>query len=220
MKIDIFTLFPEWFEWFFKQRHLSNAMETGILKAQLFNYRDYTPLKHNQVDDTPCGGGAGMLLRVDAVCAALEQVYGGDCAAVRQDRPVFLLSPRGRRLDEELVGELSRLPELTLLCGRYEGFDERICEHMATGEISIGDYVVSGGELPAMVVIDAVARRLPGSLGSGESAMYESFSKELGGRLEYPQYTRPADFRGWKAPEVLLSGNHAEIEKWRRQNLR
>lgn len=220
MKIDIFTLFPEWFEWFFKQRHLSNAMETGSLKAQLFNYRDYTPLKHNQVDDTPCGGGAGMLLRVDAVCVALEQVYGGDCAAVRQDRPVFLLSPRGRRLDEELVGELSRLPELTLLCGRYEGFDERICEHMATGEISIGDYVVSGGELPAMVVIDAVARRLPGSLGSGESAMYESFSKELGGRLEYPQYTRPADFRGWKAPEVLLSGNHAEIEKWRRQNLR
>lgn len=220
MKIDIFTLFPEWFEWFFKQRHLSNAMETGSLKAQLFNYRDYTPLKHNQVDDTPCGGGAGMLLRVDAVCAALEQVYGGDCAAVRQDRPVFLLSPRGRRLDEELVGELSRLPELTLLCGRYEGFDERICEHMATGEISIGDYVVSGGELPAMVVIDAVARRLPGSLGSGESAMYESFSKELGGRLEYPQYTRPADFRGWKAPEVLLSGNHAEIERWRRQNLR
>ncbi len=220
MRIDIFTLFPEWFSWFFGQRHITNAVQAGSLTARLFNYRDYTPLKHNQVDDTPCGGGAGMVLRVDAVCAALEGVYGGDCAAVKEEQPVFMLSPRGRRLDEKLLMEMSELAEFTLLCGRYEGFDERVSEYLVTGEISIGDYVVSGGELPAMVLVDALARRLPGALGSEESAVYESFSAELGGRLEYPHYTKPADFRGWKAPEVLLSGNHAQIEKWRRENLR
>jgi len=220
MRIDVFTLFPEWFNWFFEQRHITNAVQTGSLTARLFNYRDYTLLKHNQVDDTPAGGGAGMVLRVDAVCAALEGVYGGDCAKVKDERPVYLLSPRGRRLDEKLLVEMSELPEFSLLCGRYEGFDERVSEHMVSGEISIGDYVVSGGELPAMVLIDALARRLPGALGSEESAVFESFSEELGGRLEYPQYTKPADFRGWKVPDVLLSGNHAEIEKWRRGNLR
>ena len=220
MRIDIFTLFPEWFSWFFDQRHITNAVQAGSLTARLFNYRDYTPLKHNQVDDTPCGGGAGMVLRVDAVCAALEGVYGGDCAAVKEEQPVFMLSPRGRRLDEKLLMEMSELAEFTLLCGRYEGFDERVSEYLVTGEISIGDYVVSGGELPAMVLVDALARRLPGALGSEESAVYESFSAELGGRLEYPHYTKPADFRGWKVPEVLLSGNHAQIEKWRRENLR
>jgi len=220
MRIDVFTLFPEWFNWFFEQRHITNAVQTGSLTARLFNYRDYTLLKHNQVDDTPAGGGAGMVLRVDAVCAALEGVYGGDCAKVKDERPVYLLSPRGRRLDEKLLVEMSELPEFSLLCGRYEGFDERVSEHMVSGEISIGDYVVSGGELPAMVLIDALARRLPGALGSEESAVFESFSEELGGRLEYPQYTKPADFRGWKVPDVLLSGNHAEIEKWRRENLK
>lgn len=220
MKIDIFTLFPEWFSWFFDQRHLTNAVQAGSLTAHLYNYRDYTPLKHNQVDDTPCGGGAGMVLRVDAVGAALEGVYGVDCAAVRDGRPVFLLSPRGRRLDEKLLTELGELSEFTLLCGRYEGFDERVSEHLVTGEISIGDYVVSGGELPAMVLVDALARRLPGALGSEESAVFESFSEELGGRLEYPHYTKPAEYRGWQVPEVLLSGNHAEIEKWRKEHLR
>ncbi len=220
MRIDIFTLFPEWFSWFFDQRHITNAVQAGSLTARLFNYRDYTPLKHNQVDDTPCGGGAGMVLREDAVCAALEGVYGGDCAAVKEEQPVFMLSPRGRRLDEKLFMEMSELAVFTLLCGRYEGFDERVSEYLVTGEISIGDYVVSGGELPAMVLVDALARRLPEALGSEESAVYESFSAELGGRLEYPHYTKPADFRGWKAPEVLLSGNHAQIEKWRRENLR
>ncbi|MFA6000682.1 MAG: tRNA (guanosine(37)-N1)-methyltransferase TrmD [Thermoleophilia bacterium] len=219
MRVDVFTLFPEWFNWFFDQRHITNAVQAGNLDARLFNYRDYTPLKHNQVDDTPCGGGAGMVLRVDAVCAALEGVYGSDCASIRESQPVFLLSPRGQRLDEKLLGELAELEAFTLLCGRYEGFDERVLEHMATGEISIGDYVVSGGELPAMVLMDAVARRLPGALGSEESAIFESFSEELGGKLEYPHYTKPADFRGWKVPEVLLSGNHAEIEKWRREKL-
>ena len=220
MRIDIFTLFPEWFGWFFGQRHITNALQAGSLTTRLFNYRDYTPLKHSQVDDTPAGGGAGMVLRVDAVCAALEGVYGSDCAVVKDVLPVYMLSPRGRRLDEALLKGLTELPELTLLCGRYEGFDERISEHLVTGEISIGDYVVSGGELPAMVLIDALARRLPGALGSEKSAVFESFSEELEGRLEYPQYTKPADFRGWKIPEVLLSGNHAEIEKWRRDNLK
>lgn len=220
MRIDIFTLFPEWFNWFFDQRHITNAVQSGSLAARLYNYRDYTPLKHNQVDDTPCGGGAGMVLRVDVVCAALEGVYGGDCAAVKAGRPVFMLSPRGRRLDEKLLTEMSELPEFTLLCGRYEGFDERVSEHLVSGEISIGDYVVSGGELPAMVLVDALARRLPEALGSEESAVFESFSEELGGRLEYPHYTKPAEFRGWKVPEVLLGGNHAEIEKWRRKNLK
>ncbi|MBK5226672.1 MAG: tRNA (guanosine(37)-N1)-methyltransferase TrmD [Thermoleophilia bacterium] len=220
MRIDIFTLFPEWFNWFFDQRHITNAVQAGSLAARLYNYRDYTPLKHNQVDDTPCGGGAGMVLRVDAVCTALEGVYGGDCAAVKEERPVYMLSPRGRRLDEKLLTEISGLPEFTLLCGRYEGFDERVSEHLVSGEISIGDYVVSGGELPAMVLVDALARRLPGALGSEESAVFESFSAELDGRLEYPHYTKPADFRGWKVPEVLLGGNHAEIEKWRRENLK
>lgn len=220
MKVDIFTLFPQWFNWFFDQRHITNAVQSGSLTVRLFNYRDYTPLKHDQVDDTPAGGGAGMVMRVDAVCAALEGVYGEDCEVVRQSLPVYALSPRGRRLDATLVAELAGLDGFTLLCGRYEGFDERIVEHVATGEISIGDYVVSGGELPAMVILDAVARHLPGALGSEESAAYESFSAELDGRLEYPHYTKPAEFRGWSIPDVLLSGNHAEIEKWRREHLR
>ena len=219
MNVDIFTLFPQWFNWFFEQRHLANAIQTGGLTVRLFDYREYTPLKHGQVDDSPAGGGAGMVLRVDVVCAALEAVYGVDGAEVRDSQPVLLLSPRGRRLSESVVQELSGLRELSLLCGRYEGFDQRIVEHLSSGEISIGDYVVSGGELPAMVLLDALARRLPGALGSPESAVYESFSAELGGRLEYPQYTKPADFRGWKVPQVLLSGNHAEIEKWRRTQL-
>lgn len=218
MRIDIFTLFPQWFGWFFEQRHITNAMQAGELSVRLLNYRDYTPLKHNQVDDTPCGGGAGMVLRVDAVCAALEAVYETSCDRVRDERPVYLLSPRGKRLNSGLLGGLEGSSGFTLLCGRYEGFDERISEHMVTGEISIGDYVVSGGELPAMVVVDALARRLPGALGSGESAKYESFSAAFGGGLEYPHYTKPADFRGWQVPQVLLSGNHGEIETWRRRH--
>lgn len=220
MQIDVFTLFPQWFGWFFCQRHVTNAVQSGSLEVRLFDYREFSPLKHGQVDDTPAGGGAGMVMRVDAVCAALESVYSQDCRTVRDERPVYVLSPRGRRLNDQMLVELAQLTELTLLCGRYEGLDERIVEHMATGEISIGDYVVSGGELPAMVVLDALTRRLPGALGSEESALFESFSQELGGRREYPQYTKPAEFRGWKIPDVLLSGNHAEIEKWRRDNLR
>jgi tRNA (guanine37-N1)-methyltransferase len=220
LQIDVFTLFPQWFSWFFDQRHITNALQAGSLEARLFNYRDYTPLKHNQVDDTPCGGGAGMVLRVDAVCAALEEVYRSGCDSVREQRPVYVMSPRGRRLDEDVLAELSGHEQMTLLCGRYEGFDERIVEHIATDELSIGDYVVSGGELPAMVVIDALTRRLPEALGSEESALFESFSSGLDGRKEHPQYTKPAEYRGWAVPEVLLSGNHAEIEKWRRDKLK
>lgn len=220
MQIDIFTLFPQWFNWFFEQRHVTNAMQSGSLTVRLFNYRDYTPLSHSQVDDTPAGGGAGMVLRVDVVYAALKQVYGMDGAQVRDNRPVYALSPRGRCLDAPLVGELAGSGEFTLLCGRYEGFDERIIEHLATSEVSIGNYVVSGGELPAMVMVDAITRQLPGALGSDASAAFESFSEELEGRLEYPHYTKPAEFKGWEVPQVLLSGNHAEIERWRRENLR
>jgi tRNA (guanine37-N1)-methyltransferase len=220
MKIDVFTLFPQWFNWFFEQRHITNAMQAGNLSVRLFNYRDYTSLKHGQVDDTPAGGGAGMVMRVDAVCEAMTAVYEKDCEAVHLERPVFVLSPRGRRLDSSLAAELSRLEDFTLLCGRYEGFDERVSEHLATEEISIGDYVLSGGELAAMVMLDVLARKLPGALGSEDSAVFESFSEALDGRLEYPQYTKPAEFRGWKVPDVLLGGNHAEIEKWRRENLK
>lgn len=220
MRVDIFTLFPGWFDWFSGQRHITNAIDAGSLEVRLFNYRDFTSLKHGQIDDTPAGGGAGMVLRVDAVCEALEAVYEMKCESVRAERPVFVLSPRGLRLKEPLIKSLSELNDFTLLCGRYEGIDERVIEHLSSGEISIGDFVVSGGELPAMVLVDALARKIPGALGSEESAVTESFSDEFNGRLEYPQYTKPAEFKGWKVPDILLSGNHAEIEKWRREHLR
>jgi tRNA (guanine37-N1)-methyltransferase len=185
------------------------------LELRLLNYRDTTPLRNGQVDDDPYGGGAGMVLRVDVVAAALEAAYGED-----HDYRVIALTPQGRRLDQELVEELAEEEHLTLLSARFEGFDERVVEHLATDTVSIGPYVLSGGELPAMVVIDAIARRLPGALGSEESAVEESFSAELDGGLEYPHYTRPAEFRGWPVPEVLLSGDHGRIEEWRRAQSR
>jgi tRNA (guanine37-N1)-methyltransferase len=181
----------------------------------LLNYRDTTPLRNGQVDDDPYGGGAGMVLRVDVVAAALEAAYGEDTG-----HRVIALTPQGRRLDQELVEDLAGKEHLTLLSARFEGFDERVVEHLATEAVSIGPYVLSGGELPAMVVIDAIARRLPGALGSEESAVEESFSAELDGGLEYPHYTRPAEFRGWPVPEVLLSGDHGRIEEWRREQSR
>ena len=185
------------------------------LELRLLNYRDTTPLRNGQVDDDPYGGGAGMVLRVDVVAAALEAAYGEDTG-----HRVIALSPQGRRLDQELVEDLAGEEHLTLLSARFEGFDERVVEHLATEAVSIGPYVLSGGELPAMVVIDAIARRLPGALGSEESAVEESFSAELDGGLEYPHYTRPAEFRGWPVPEVLLSGDHGRIEEWRREQSR
>jgi len=185
------------------------------LELRLLNYRDTTPLRNGQVDDDPYGGGAGMVLRVDVVAAALEAAYDEDT-----EHRVIALTPQGRRLDQELVEDLAGEAHLTLLSARFEGFDERVVEHLATEAVSIGPYVLSGGELPAMVVIDAIARRLPGALGSEESAVEESFSAELDGGLEYPHYTRPAEFRGWPVPEVLLSGDHGRIEEWRREQSR
>jgi tRNA (guanine37-N1)-methyltransferase len=212
--VDIFTLFPEWFSWFLDQRHVSNALRLGH-DVRLFNYRDTTPLGSGQVDDAPYGGGAGMVIRVDVVDAALQAVYGPDTEAMLGERRVAVLAATGRQLDDALAEELAGLESLTLLCGRYEGIDERVHEHLANDSVSIGPYVLSGGELAAMVVADAVLRKLPGALGHAESALEESFSSLLGGGPEYPHYTRPASYRGWGVPEVLLSGHHEEVRKWR-----
>ena len=214
--IDVFTLFPEWFGWFLRQRHVRNAFRHGH-DLRLFNYRDTTPLSNGQVDDAPYGGGAGMVLRVDVVDAALEAVYGSAEDALRSGRRIIVLSPVGRELDDDIATELAGLDAVTLLCGRYEGVDERVAEHLANDAISIGRYVLSGGELAAMVVADTVFRKLSGALGSEESAIEESFSPALGGAPEYPHYTRPASHRGWDVPEVLLSGNHEEVRRWRRE---
>ncbi len=214
MQIDVFTLFPPWFDWFRGQRHVVNAFAHGH-RLDCVDYRASTPLKAGQVDDTPFGGGAGMVLRVDVVEAALRARYDEDPVGLRQRRRVIALSPEGRVLDDELVEELAAEPALTLLCGRYEGFDERITENFCTEKLSIGRYVVAGGELPAMVVCDAVLRRLPGALGHEASAVEESFSRALDGEPEYPHYTRPAVWRGWRVPDVLLSGHHERIRQWR-----
>jgi tRNA (guanine37-N1)-methyltransferase len=219
MEIDVFTLFPEAFEWFESQRHVRNALAQGHGVGYV-NYRDHTPLSGRQVDDTPFGGGAGMVLRVDVVEAALRARYRTDPVSLRAERRVIALTPGGRVLDDALVEELSAESALTVLCGRYEGFDERIIEHFATDRLSIGRYVLAGGELAAMVVCDAVLRKLPGALGHADSAVEESFSRALDGAPEYPHYTRPASFRGWDVPEVLLSGHHANIRRWRLEQAR
>jgi tRNA (guanine37-N1)-methyltransferase len=213
MQIDVFTLLPHAFAWLTEQRPVAAVLGSG-LELRFLNYRDYTPLTGGQVDDEPYGGGAGMVLRVDVVCAALEAVYGDSSG-----RRVIAFSPQGRPLDQALVDELAGEEALTLLSARFEGFDERIHEHIATDTVSVGPYVLSGGELPAMVVLDSVARRLPGAI-RAESAAVESFSPALEGGLEFPHYTRPAEFRGWRVPDVLLSGNHALIESWRRERSR
>jgi tRNA (guanine37-N1)-methyltransferase len=213
LRIDVFTLVPHAFAAVSEQRPLA-AVLGDELDLRLFNYRDWTPLGGGQVDDEPYGGGAGMVLRVDVVAAALEGMYGG-----RPEHRVIALTPQGRQLDQAVVDELAGEEHLTLLSARFEGFDERILVHLATDAISIGPYVLSGGELPAMVLLDAVARRLPGALAEG-SAVEETFSSELEGGYEYPHYTRPAEFRGWLVPEVLVSGDHARIADWRRERSR
>jgi tRNA (guanine37-N1)-methyltransferase len=219
MEIDIFTLFPEWFEWFASQRHVRNALDGGS-RLRCVNVREHTPLSGGQVDDTPFGGGAGMVLRVDVMDAALSAHYGVDATRVRDTRRVIALAPGGRVFDEGYVRELAEEPAVTLLCGRYEGFDERIVEHFAGETLSVGRYVLSGGEIAAMVVCDAVLRKLPGALGHADSAVEESYSEALGGDPEYPHYTRPAEYRGWKVPEILLSGHHERIREWRLEQSR
>ena len=210
MRLDVFTLFPEHFDWFLRQRHVANALAEGS-EVRFRNYRDTTPLSAGQVDDSPYGGGAGMVMRVDVVDAALEAAYGSDRDRVRK----IALTPSGRLFDEALAAELAADQHLALLCGRYEGFDERVVEHLADEAISIGHYVLAGGELAAMVIADAVLRKLPGALGDAESAIEESYSEALEGAPENPHYTRPADYRGWGVPEVLLSGDHARVREWR-----
>jgi tRNA (guanine37-N1)-methyltransferase len=219
MKIDVFTLFPQWFDWFREQRHVRNALALGH-EFDAIDLRATTPLTAGQVDDTPYGGGAGMVIRVDVVEEALRARYGGDPLELAKRRRVIALSPGGRQLDDALASELAEAPEMTLLCGRYEGFDERVNEHLASDVVSIGPYVLAGGELAAMVLCDAVLRKLPGALGHEESALEESFSSALEGAPEYPHYTRPADWHGHLVPDVLLSGDHGKVREWRLQQSR
>jgi tRNA (guanine37-N1)-methyltransferase len=213
VRLDVFTQIPHAFGWLTEQKPVATVLGAE-LELRLFNYRDTTPLRAGQVDDAPYGGGAGMVLRVDVVATALEAVYA-DAPPAR----VVALTPQGRQLDQALVEELASEPGITVLSSRFEGFDARIVEHLCTDAISIGPYVLSGGELPAMVLIDAIARRLPGALavGSGEN---ESFGAALDGGIEYPHFTRPAAFRGWDVPDVLLSGDHARIDDWRAEQSR
>ncbi len=184
----------------------------------MWNYRDYTPLRHAQVDDAPYGGGAGMVLRIDVVCAALEAVFGRDATTVREGRRVVELTPRGRQLDDPLATELAAA-DLCVLCGRYEGIDERV-SHLVTDRVSIGPYVLSGGEIAAQALLDAVVRKIGGAVSNPASVSADSFSVDLGGALEYPHFTRPAVFRGWPVPDVLLSGDHGAVERWRHDQLR
>jgi tRNA (guanine37-N1)-methyltransferase len=213
LQLDVFTLVPHAFGWLTEQRPVATVVGSE-LDLRLFSYRETTPLRSGQIDDEPYGGGAGMVLRVDVVAAAIDSVYGGQPA-----HRVVALTPQGRQLTQEVVEEFSHEEHLTLLSSRFEGFDERIIEHLCTDSLSIGPYVLSNGDLPAMVVIDAIARRLPGALSEG-SGEIESFSDELGGALEFPHFTRPAEFRGWRVPEVLLSGDHGRIELWRKEHVR
>ena len=210
MRIDVFTQVPHAFAWMTEQQPVAGVLGRE-LDLRLHNYRDTTPLRGGQVDDEPYGGGAGMVLRVDVVAAALEAAYGSD-----PTHRIAALSPQGRPLTQAVVEELTVEQHLTLLSSRFEGFDERIVSHLCSDAISIGPYVLSGGELPAMVLLDAIVRRLPGALAAG-SGEHESFSDALGGGVEYPHYTRPAEFRGWSVPDVLLSGDHGRVEEWRRE---
>ncbi len=219
MRIDVMTLFPGWFAWFVEQRHVRNALALGH-ELSFVDLREHTPLGSGRVDDTPYGGGAGMVIRVDVVEAALRAAYGGDPLEAPLGHRVIALAAGGRRFDDALASELAAEPALALLCGRYEGFDDRVHEHLASDVLSIGPYVLSGGEPAAMVVCDAVVRKLAGALGHADSAAEESFSPALEGGPEYPHFTRPAEWRGHRVPEVLLSGDHGRIRGWRLEQSR
>jgi tRNA (guanine37-N1)-methyltransferase len=211
--IDIFTLFPEMFQGPFNFSILKRAIDHGLVSMNIHNIRDYTHDKHHTVDDYAYGGGAGMILKPEPIFEAVESIKSNIKPEIGE-LPVILLTPQGRLFSQQIARELSTYSHLILICGRYEGVDERVREHLVTDEISIGDYVLSGGELAAMVVVDTVVRLLPGVLGSEASLMEDS---HVDGLLEYPQYTRPVEYRGWSVPEVLLSGNHAQIARWRRE---
>jgi tRNA (guanine37-N1)-methyltransferase len=220
-RVDIFTLVPDAFGWFLTQHPVSTAIECGAVAIGVHNIRDYSALPHHEVDDSPYGGGPGMVTRVDIVAAALEQVFGEPAGQVRDTRDVFVLSAGGRRFDHRLGLELSRTDrDLVLLCGRFEGFDARVEMLLATGSLSIGPYVLAGGEVAALAVIEAVVRHLPGSLGNADSVLEESFSEGLAGMVEYPHYTRPREYGGVEVPAVLLSGDHGAVARWRSENAR
>lgn len=211
MRIDIFTLFPNMFQSPFGESIVKRALEQGLVNIHIHNIRDYAHDKHHVVDDYPYGGGAGMVMKPEPIFTAVETVRENVQGLGKPH--IILLSPQGRVFSQQKAEELASHTWVILVCGHYEGVDERIREHLATDEISIGDYVLTGGELPSMVVVDAVIRRIPGVLGSPSSGEAESFT---GGLLEYPQYTRPAEYRSWKVPEILLSGHHAQVAQWRR----
>lgn len=206
MHVDIFTLFPEMFQGPFSESILKRAQEQGLLSIALHNIRDATTDKHHIVDDYPYGGGAGMVMKPEPIFHSVE--------AVHQGGPIILMTPQGRPFTQQIAHELAREPRLTLICGHYEGVDERVLQHLVTDEISLGDYVLTGGELAAMIIVDATSRLIPGVLGGEESTLEESHSDNL---LEYPHYTRPPEFRGWRVPDILLSGHHANIARWRRK---
>jgi len=214
MQIDILTLFPEMFQGPFSTGLFQRAVSRGLIRIGLHNFRDYTHDRHRTVDDYPYGGGAGMVLKPEPIFEAVETLRTGWSEQEIEETPVILLTPQGRVFSQQVARELAGNPRLILICGRYEGVDERVRKHLVTDEISIGDYVIGGGELAAMVVVDGVVRLLPGVLGSEESPQDDSHTTGL---LEYPQYTRPPVFRDWSVPEILLSGDHVRIAKWRHE---
>jgi tRNA (guanine37-N1)-methyltransferase len=209
MEFDVFTLLPEVFPPYLNSSILNRARQHGLIDVRIHNIRDWAAEKHHVTDDEPYGGGGGMVMKVEPVFAAVESVLGPDAGC-----PVILLTPQGRVFNQKIALDFVQQPRLALICGRYEGVDERIREHLVTHEISIGDYVLTGGELPALILIDAISRLIPGVLGDPDGAMDDSHAAGL---LEYPHYTRPSEYRGWGVPEILLSGDHAKIEKWRRE---